>query len=55
MFKQVFVALLVVFSISVRAQERPAAYALDEEFNICYIGWTGAELLTYPERSMKEK
>lgn len=29
-----FVVLLAVFSISVRAQERAAAYAVDEEFNI---------------------
>jgi hypothetical protein len=34
MFKQVFIALLILLSISVRAQERAAAYAVDENFNL---------------------
>lgn len=34
MLKQVFVALLIVFSVSVFAQERPAAYALTGESNL---------------------
>ncbi|NQX38271.1 hypothetical protein SAMN05421820_101285 [Pedobacter steynii] len=34
MFKQVFTALLIILSVSVRAQERPAAYAVDENFNL---------------------
>jgi hypothetical protein len=34
MFKKGFVALLIILSVSARAQERPAAYAVDEEFNL---------------------
>lgn len=34
MFKHIFIAILLIFSISVRAQERSTAYAVDEEFNL---------------------
>lgn len=34
MFKQVFFGLLILLSVSVQAQERPAAYAVDENSNL---------------------
>lgn len=34
MFKQMFAALLIILSVSVQAQERPAAYAVDKELNL---------------------